>query len=134
MNVIHQTIDAKLYDILKQRAAHHIGVFEGPPGVLSTLEAVWHAWRQNPRDGHVELAFKTYPPLKMIFDMLMRPGERAFVLSERSGATLSIVRTSIVAGEQVWFRWMDGDLSDAVAAQCLRRNVYGHAVTVWAYS
>lgn len=128
MNILHTCIDGSIHDIVKENHAHHLGVFEAAPEVLQAVEHLWNAY-PTPHP-----AFQQYPMLKTIFDMLQRPGKRVFIFSTRSGDTLAAVRTDILHGEHVWFRWLEApELQDAVTKQCLDKNIYGHAITVWSY-
>lgn len=128
MNILHTCIDGSIHDIVKENHAHHLGVFEAAPAVLQAVEQLWNAY-PTPHP-----AFQQYPLLKTIFDMLQRPGKRVFIFSTRSGETLAAVRTDILHGEHVWFRWLEApELQDAVTKQCLDKNIYGHAITVWSY-
>ena len=126
-------IDASLHDIICASNPHHVGVFEANDHILEQVQPLWIQWNKDSNDVSVQLAFKSYPKLEMIFNLLTRPGSRAFVLSTRSGKTLALVRVPLLHGEGVYFRWIEDDMSDMVAKQCLARNIYGHAVTVWAY-
>ena len=131
MNTLHLCIDSALYDVITSKNPFHLGVFEAPS---ETLNQVAHLWNAYLKDEDVQGAFIAYPMLKTIFDMLKRPGHRAFVFSTRDGHTLAAVRTNILNGEHVWFRWIDApELEDSVKKQCLDRNIYGNAITVWSY-
>lgn len=126
-------IDASLNDIIESSTPYHVGVFEAVEHILEQVQPLWACWNSDSENEDVRAAFKHYPQLKIIFDMLTRPGRRAFVLSTRGGKTLAVVRMPLMHGEGVFFRWLDYDISELVAKQCLDRNVYGHAVTVWSY-
>jgi len=134
MNIIQTCIDSALHDIVKEQTSYHIGVFEASTEVLRGVEALWNAYLESPTNSNLTVPFQEYPMLKTIFDMLQRPGRRAFIFSTRDGHTLAAVRTDIVHGEHVWFRWLDcPELEEAVMKQCLERHMYGHAITVWSY-
>lgn len=134
MNIIHTCIDSALHDIIQEKTPHHLGVFEGQTSILHGIEALWGVFIQEQAHSNLSLAFQQYPLLKTIFQMLQRPGPRAFIFSTRDGCTLAAVRTNILHGEHVWFRWLDApELEEAVTKQCLDRNIYGHAITVWSY-
>ena len=131
MNTVQLCIDSALHDIVTSKNPFHLGVFEASSDTLGEIAPLWNAYL---KDEDVQAAFIAYPMLKTIFDMLKRPGHRAFVFSTRDGHTLAAVRTNILHGEHVWFRWVDApELEDAVKKQCLDRNIYGNAITVWSY-
>jgi hypothetical protein len=134
MNIIHTHIDSALHDIVQSKTANHLGVFEGHTNILQGVEALWNVFSVDASHSNLATAFQQYPLLKTIFQMLQRPGQRAFVFSTRDGYTLAAVRTNIIDGEHVWFRWVEApELEEAVTKQCLDRNIYGHAITVWSY-
>lgn len=131
MDTLQLCIDSALHDIITAKTPFHLGVFEASSDTLGEIAPLWSAYLKNE---DVQGAFIAYPMLKTIFNMLNRPGHRAFIFSTRDGITLAAVRTDILNGEHVWFRWVDApELEDAVKRQCIDRNVYGKAITVWSY-
>ena len=134
MNIIHTCIDSALHDIIQTKKPHHIGVFEASSDILQGVEALWNVFIVDASHSNLTMAFHQYPLLKTIFQMLLRPGTRAFIFSTRDNCTLAVVRTDILHGENVWFRWLEvPELEEAVTKQCIDRNIYGHAITVWSY-
>jgi hypothetical protein len=123
-------VDATLHDLIVGSQPYHVGVFQAPKDTITHVQNIYNAWASG---SSVEAAFTAYPMLRTIFQMLRRPGTRAFVFASREGKTLAIVRANIIGGEHVWFRWLEENMSDAVSKQCRAVNIYGHAITVWSY-